>query len=63
MNSTNKVIKEVNWDLLFQPDQWYITPSVVQEHWQSLLISFLVVFISFIIFLVGQKIVNNHLSN
>jgi hypothetical protein len=62
MNSS-KVIENVQWDLLFQPDQWYVTPSVVQEHWQSLLVSFLACFLCFLFFLVGQQIVRERWLN
>eukprot|EP01080_Neovahlkampfia_damariscottae_P004217 gene4217-7554_t len=53
--TATKAVADVNWNLLFQIDQWYINQEVLTQHWQSLLISFGVVFICFIIFIIGQK--------
>src|SRR5579872_1381175 len=53
--ATEKVVEQVNWELLFQPSEWHIRPDVVMENYQTLLISFGLVLVTFLLFLFARS--------
>lgn len=52
--STEKIVEvaQVNWDLFFQPDQWYLTPETVSNGFVPLAASFGAVLIPLITFFI-----------
>jgi tryptophan-rich sensory protein len=54
--ATEKIaaIPQVNWEHLFDINEWHITPEVLSEHWQTLLISLSVVVLAFAILLIAR---------
>lgn len=55
LRQSTQQVEGINWALLLDPSQWYITPALIQENYLSLLASFGAVFVAFIIFMFSRS--------